>query len=342
MNQKRTYLCVVPKFRGSGGPSAFLGNLRAGLKERGIEFEDDIKTTRAGTILVLGGTRHLIDLWQAKSRGICIVQRLDGMNWLHRKKWTGIKHFLRSEWLNWNLAFIRRALADSIIYQSKFTETWWNQVYGEVNKQSEVIINGVNTGVFKPEKQHQKLEGRINISVVEGSFLGGHERDLMNAIDFAGTLSKRTKIPVEILIAGKIPPETQFNIDTPEGVVIVWLGEISKSEVIACNQKAHLFFSAEINAPCPNSVLEALACGLPVVSYRTGSLPELVRSGAGELVEYGADYWKLAKPDAESLAKASMQVLHQLEKYRECARSSAEQNFNVNKMLDHYYQILLH
>ena len=43
----------------------------------------------------------------------------------------------------------------------------------------------------------------------------------------------------------------------------------------------------------PNSVIEALACGLPVVSFDTGALPELVTPGAGRVVAYGGDPWRL-------------------------------------------------
>lgn len=341
MNTNNPSLCVVPKFQGSGGPSAFLVNLRKGLLEQEIGFEDNLADFKADTILVLGGTRHLADLWRAKQRGVRIVQRLDGMNWLHRRRWTGIKHFLRSEWLNFNLALIRRHFADFIIYQSEFTKGWWTQVYGEVAAQHLVIINGVDVSLFTPSTQSLKIGDRIRIAVVEGSFHGGHERDLLNALELAGALAKSSSLPVELSIAGRIPETMRTNVNIPDQVTVHWLGIISKEQVINLNQNAYVFFSAEINAPCPNSVLEALACGVPVISYRTGSLPELVLAGAGELTPYGANHWKLEPPDTQSLASAAMQVLDQHSLYSQTARASAVDNFNAKQMLEKYLTVLM-
>jgi phenylacetate-CoA ligase len=51
----------------------------------------------------------------------------------------------------------------------------------------------------------------------------------------------------------------------------------------------------------PNSVLEALACGLPVVSTRVGGVPYLVRDGVSALlVDAG---------DAEAMAGAILRLL---------------------------------
>ena len=33
--------------------------------------------------------------------------------------------------------------------------------------------------------------------------------------------------------------------------------------------------------PCPNSVIEAMSCGLPILYSNSGGLPELVNNGCG-------------------------------------------------------------
>ena len=99
---------------------------------------------------MIGGTRRLDLLWQAQRRGVRIVQRLNGMNWIHRQTRTGLRHYLRCEVNNWILATIRSSLADQIVYQSEFTRDWWTTVYGQINSPDTIIHNGVDLQVFSP------------------------------------------------------------------------------------------------------------------------------------------------------------------------------------------------
>ena len=86
-------ICIVPKVS-TGGMASFRLKFEGGMKSRGIEVNHN-PDEESDAILVIGGTRNLLPLWRAKRRGIRIVQRLDGINWVHRKKNTGLKHFLR-------------------------------------------------------------------------------------------------------------------------------------------------------------------------------------------------------------------------------------------------------
>jgi glycosyltransferase involved in cell wall biosynthesis len=88
-------------------------------------------------------------------------------------------------------------------------------------------------------------------------------------------------------------------------------------------------------------VIEALACGLPVVGFDTGSLSEIVQGDAGRLVPYGADQWKLKPPDIPSLAKAAEEVLEEQPLFRKSARERSEVAFDVEKMVDEYLKVLL-
>ena len=107
-------------------------------------------------------------------------------------------------------------------------------------------------------------------------------------------------------------------------------------------RSSHLLFSAEVNPPCPNSVIEALACGLPVIGFDTGSLAEIVQGDAGRLVPYGGNPWKLQKPDIPALADRcgrsfgradhAFAILH---------GTSAETVFGLDKMVDEYLKVLL-
>ena len=82
---------------------SFREKLMKGLDERGISVCTDLADQPYSAVLVIGGTRDLPGLWRARQRGIRIVQRLDGMNWIHRKKKTGWRHYVRAEYGNFIL-----------------------------------------------------------------------------------------------------------------------------------------------------------------------------------------------------------------------------------------------
>lgn len=334
-------ICILPKLDGHGGPSSFQSKLRAGLAARGFETHHDTRTPGTQALLVIGATRKMGDLLYAKTHNMRIVQRLDGMNWLHKLNPTGWRHYLRSERMNLQLSFIRRWLADTIVYQSTFTRDWWNTEYGSLKKPYHVIHNGVDLQMFSPNGKDSIPSDFIRLLVVEGSFKGGHERDLFNAVDAAQQLSDLLDRPVELVVAGNAPQQMRDQVKLERKAGIRWLSIVPHAEIPDLDRSAHLLFPAEINAACPNSVVEALACGLPVVSYATGSIPELVGQDGGITVPYGTNYWKLEAPQTEPLAKAAAQVLENMDKFRASARRRAEENFGLDKMVERYMEVLL-
>jgi len=48
------------------------------------------------------------------------------------------------------------------------------------------------------------------------------------------------------------------------------------NEVSNTLRAADIFLYSHLNPPCPNSVIEAISCGLPVVGFNSGSMSELL------------------------------------------------------------------
>jgi glycosyltransferase involved in cell wall biosynthesis len=337
----KSSICILPKLKGPGGPSSFQAKLINGLTALGIETHHDIRKPGTQAVLVIGATRHLDELLYAKRHHIRIVQRLDGMNWLHKRQHTGWKHYLRSERMNLQLSFIRRWLADEIVYQSNFTRDWWNTVYSSLHKPNKVIHNAVDLNTFTPKGKGQPPKDFVRLLVVEGSFKGGHERDLFNAVEAANRLSARLDKKVELMIVGNAPQHMRDQVASSHKAEVRWMGLVPHEKIPEMDRSAHLLFPAEINAACPNSVVEALASGLPVVSYATGSLPELIGEEGGAVVPYGSNYWHLEEPDTDLLVEAAVKVLKDLPKYRSNARKRAETNFGLEQMVADYKAVLL-
>ena len=57
--------------------------------------------------------------------------------------------------------------------------------------------------------------------------------------------------------------------------------------------------------PCPNTVIEALSCGLPVLYSKSGGLPELVNNscGVGLTVKNSWERWKNCSKAGDLLEK---------------------------------------
>jgi glycosyltransferase involved in cell wall biosynthesis len=334
-------ICILPKLESLGGPASFRARLVDGLSQRGIRAHQDPTDPTCRAVLVIGGTRHLGTLLQARRRKLRIVQRLNGMNWIHRQRRTGLRHYLRSEVNNYLLAFVRRNLADCVVYQSKFARSWWQTAFGSLPTPDRVIYNGVDLAQFTPDGPYERPADRDRLLLVEGRLAGGFETGLENAAGLARLLNQSAQRPLELVVVGQVAPALQAAMDDFAPGLIRWLGVVGRDEIPTIDRSAHLLFSADLNAACPNSVIEALACGLPVVAFATGSLPELVEGSAGRVVPWGSNYWKLEKPDLEGLAIAARTILEGQTSYRPGARARAEEAFGLETMVESYLDALL-
>jgi glycosyltransferase involved in cell wall biosynthesis len=143
------------------------------------------------------------------------------------------------------------------------------------------------------------------------------------------------------MVVGDVPVRLQAPLEHENPGMIIWAGVVKRDDIAEIDRSAHVLFSGDLNAACPNAVIEAMACGLPVVSYATGSLPELIDGGAGLTVPWGSNFWKLEQPDISALASAAKRILHEQEQYRQAARARAEAVFALDNMVEKYLQVLL-
>jgi glycosyltransferase involved in cell wall biosynthesis len=344
-----TRICLVPPLSGVGGMVSFQGRLAHGLARRGSLATYRLDDTPFQAVLVVGGAHQLTGLLRLRRKGVRIVQRLDGMNWLHRVQHTGTSHFLRAESGNWLLAFIRLRLAHAIVYQSRFSREWWERRRGPLAKPCSVVYNGVDLDVFTPQGPSDPPAEGYRLLLVEGSLMGGYEQGLEAAEALAYKLSCRlgeiASSPaarrLELVVVGRVAPDVRQRWQAQARIPLHWAGLVPQESIPHIDRSAHLLYSSDINPACPNAVIEALACGLPVAAFNTGALPELVPPSAGCVTPYGGDPWRLEPPDIDGLADAALEVLAALPEHRRLARQHAEASFDLEHMLDGYLHALL-
>lgn len=329
-------LCFASRIEGHAGPAAFQSRLVDGLRQRGlvVSYLPDCRPGRP--LLIVGGTRRIAQVWSAKRAGSLVVQRLNGMNWIHRRRRTGLRHYLKAEWSNWLLRFTRRRLADAVVYQSLFVRDWWEREAGGVEAESAVIYNGVPLEKFKPGGLSLP-EDRIRILLVEGNLGGGYEIGLRWAMELAALLRQQTGTRVEVAVAGAPSSKIQMAGHAADSS---WLGVLTPAEVAQEHQRSHLLFASDLHPACPNSVLEALASGLPVLAFDTGALSEILDEQSGVLVDYGSNPWNVDPPDIAGLAAGAREILDNRPSLSEGARRRAEKFFGQQAMVENYIQAI--
>ncbi len=223
------------------------------------------------------------------------------------------------------LSLIRSRIATRIIYQSEFSRQWWESWYGKTGAGVSVVHNGIELKEYKPVDEPRAAAGRCRLLVVEGSLGGGYDMGLDSAVKLAETLAGKHGFPMELMVVGRITDEHKANVAARAHVPIIWAGVLPPERIPETDRAADLLFSADLHPACPNSVIEALACGLPVVAFDTGALKELVTGEAGKVVPYGGDPWKLDEPDILRLAEAATEILRNRPRFSAAARALAEQ-----------------
>ena len=123
------------------------------------------------------------------------------------------------------------------------------------------------------------------------------------------------------------------------GDAVVLRPAFTQAEAVALYRGAHVLLHPKYHDPCPTVVIEALACGLPVVGSRSGGLPELVGNDGGSLIDVPLSWDAASPPDPARMAEAVIRLMTDWPAYHAAARIRAQRLFDAERWVAEHRQI---
>ena len=215
-------------------------------------------------------------------------------------------------------AMFRHPALKAVICNSDMVRAQIRQRFGVADDKLLLIRNGVDLVRFRPPDAAERAQARAALGVEPGvpvfAFVGsGFERKgLAAAIDAMGRLPAGSG--AILLVAGTDRRARAYRARAARGTAadrIRFLGGVDDVRPVLWASDA--FVLPTLYDPFPNAVLEALACGLPVIGS-TGS-------GASELLRDGINGFVTDALDVDAIARA-MQALSDPARQAQMARAA--------------------
>lgn len=245
-----------------GGPPTFLRNLNKFLAKQNYKFSPSLQKAK---ILFFPISFNLYEIYKFKLRGGKVVQRLDGIHYFSH---DGSKY--KTE--NGYLKDIYRYFADYVVFQSKYSKKQCFSVLGKIaTDKHTVIINGVDKEIFYPKKAHRVAPKKTIKLITTGNFTSVDMLSpIVGALDL---IQKDSPYNLHLYVIGPTAKPLRKYL---ERKYISYQGVLDPKEIAESLRKSDIFVYSKINPPCPNSVIEAVSTGIPVVGFRSGAMQELL------------------------------------------------------------------
>jgi len=231
---------------------------------------------------------------------------------------------------------LRRVLAQAehVLYQSEFCKRAADEWVGPPSGTWEVLYNAVDVERFTPARGSA---GGGPVLLLGGDQYQAYRLEL-------GLETLAALLPAhpdaELLVTGRLATPIQPIVERLGlGGRVHVLGRYAQANAPEIFGRAHVLLHTKVNDPCPSLVIEAMACGLPVVYARSGGVPELVGDDAGIGVLHPDGFERDDPPAPEALAEALSRVLADLSGYASAARARAVERFALEPWLDRHGEL---
>jgi glycosyltransferase involved in cell wall biosynthesis len=262
-------ICIGISPHSFGGPSAFAYKFAQFLHKRNIPYTFDLNGRYDVLLAVATGPDPEL-VKKIKEKGTKVLYRINGV-YLGREGYLSYDNKVLHQLHNF---------ADKVIYQSKFSIMEVREYLGvDIEADPTIIYNGVDTSLFSPEGEKLEREEYEHVLLSAGLFRPNKRaQDVIDAMPYILEKFPNTLYAIvgpesygDILrtITDKIK---YYNIKKNA----VFIGPVEQSIIPIYYRSADIFMHLAWLDPCPNTVIEAMACGLPVIHAATGGTRELI------------------------------------------------------------------
>ena len=245
----------------------------------------------------------------------------------------------------WRYKTLRRAirlLPVRYVAVSKDLHEWLSTEIGIQRERISTIYNGVDTHRFVCRAQADEVSTAQ--SGEKKPFVIGHvgrfapiKNQILLVEAFCSVLQRfpylRDHLRLYMIGDGPQRAECQRLLADCNASNIAWLPGLL-SDMPEVYRKFDLFVLPSIREGISNTVLEAMACGIPVIATDVGGTPEIVEHGrTGTLVE---------SQNREAMANAIVDYVNNKDllcTHGQNARLHIESNFSLTKMIESYDQL---
>ena len=188
---------------------------------------------------------------------------IDNSKWMyaHKKEWfTGVRDMTLVTPSEWLAGLVRQSFLKDYPVQ--------------------VINNGIDLSVFNPTPSDFRKSNKIadDKYLLLGVAFGWGER---KGLDVFIELSKRLSDQYQIVLVGT---DSAVDAQLPENILSIHKTQNQK-ELAEIYSAADLFVNPTREENYPTVNMESIACGTPVLTFRTGGSPEIVDDTCGYVVD---------------------------------------------------------
>lgn len=232
-------------------------------------------------------------------------------------------------------------LADHVFWQSEFCRRSANKFLGERRGPGEILYNAIDTKLFHPagEKSPRKpitflITGKIN------EHLNYRLKSTIEALAEA----RNNGLNARLLISGwvetpHIIKEFAKSLNLDDAIDLS--GPYTQEKAPSIYRSADVYVTTKYLDPCPNAVLEAMACGLPVLYSASGGTPELVGKTAGIGLPVPEDWYNIHVPSSHDISSGMIRIASSFSEMGACARKRAVEKFDLKDWIERHETVFL-